>query len=53
MPVEEFQNLTDDDLKAMFAYLKTLPPVKHRVDNSLPPTPCKLCKQKHGAGDQN
>jgi mono/diheme cytochrome c family protein len=53
MPVVEFQNLTDDDLKAMFAYLKSLPPVKHRVDNSLPPTPCKLCKQKHGAGDQN
>jgi hypothetical protein len=30
-----------------------LPPVKHRVDNGLPPTYCKLCKQKHGAGDQN
>ena len=53
MPFVEFQNLTDDDLKAMFAYLKTLPPVKHRVDNSLPPTLCKLCKKKHGAGDQN
>ena len=53
MPYGEFKALTDDDLKAMFAYLKTLPPVKHRVDNSLPPTYCKLCKEKHGAGDQN
>jgi len=53
MPFGAFQELTDDDLKAIFAYLRTVPPVKHRVDNSLPPTYCKLCKQKHGAGDQN
>jgi mono/diheme cytochrome c family protein len=53
MPFGEFTNLTDDDLKAIFAYLRTLPPVKHRVDNSLPPTYCKLCRKKHGAGDQN
>jgi len=53
MPYGEFKDITEDDLKAMFAYLKTLPPVKHRVDNSLPPTYCKLCKAKHGAGDQN
>jgi mono/diheme cytochrome c family protein len=53
MPFGEFQNLTDEDLRAIFAYLQTLPSVKHRVDNSLPPTYCKLCKQKHGAGDQN
>ena len=53
MPFGEFANLNDDDLKAIFAYLRTVPPVKHRVDNSLPPTYCKLCRQKHGAGDQN
>jgi mono/diheme cytochrome c family protein len=53
MPYGEFKGLTDEDLKAMFAYLKTLAPIKHRVDNSLPPTYCKLCKEKHGAGDQN
>jgi len=53
MPVMIYQNLTDDDMKAMFAYLKTVKPVKHRVDNSLPPTDCKLCKQKHGAGNEN
>jgi len=53
MPYEYFKNFSDRDLKAMFAYLRTVPPVKHRVDNSLPATACKLCRQKHGAGDQN
>ncbi len=53
MPFGEFANLTNDDLKAILAYLQTLPPVKHRVDNSLPPTYCKVCRQKHGAGDNN
>jgi hypothetical protein len=53
MPFGEFKNMTDDDLKAIFAYLRTVPAVKHRVDNSLPATYCKVCKEKHGAGDQN
>ena len=53
MPFDSFKNLSDDDLKAIFAYLHTVPPVKHRVDNTLPATYCKVCKQKHGAGDQN
>jgi mono/diheme cytochrome c family protein len=53
MPFSGYKNLTDDDLKAMFAYLRTVKAVKHRVDNSLPPTLCRLCRQKHGAGDQN
>ncbi len=53
MPYGEFKNLSDDDLKAIFAYLRTLPPIKHRVDNTLPPTYCKICKQKHGGGAQN
>ena len=53
MPVMVYKNLADDDLKAIFAFLRTAKPVKHRVDNSEPPTECKVCKQKHGAGDQN
>jgi hypothetical protein len=47
------RGMTDNDLQAMFAYLRTLPPVRHRVDNTLPPTLCKICKGTHGAGDQN
>ncbi|HZR56732.1 MAG TPA: c-type cytochrome [Terriglobales bacterium] len=53
MPYESYRKLTDNDLKEMFAYLRTLKPVKHRVDNTLPATYCKLCRQMHGGGDQN
>jgi len=53
MPVMVYKDLTDGDLKAMFAYLRTLKPVQHKVDNSLPPTACKLCRQRHGGGDKN
>jgi mono/diheme cytochrome c family protein len=53
MPYGDYQNATDGDLKAIFAYLRTLKPVKHYVDNSEPPTYCKVCKQKHGGGDRN
>ena len=48
-----FRNMTNDDLKAIFAYLRTLKPVKHRVDNAEPPTPCRLCGGVHGYGDRN
>jgi mono/diheme cytochrome c family protein len=48
-----FRNMNDEDLKAIHAYLRTVAPVQHRVDNTEPPTPCKLCKGKHGAGDRN
>jgi mono/diheme cytochrome c family protein len=53
MPWAYYRGMDDEDLKAMWAYLKTLPPVKHRVDNAEPPTPCKLCGNAHGAGDKN
>jgi predicted HAD superfamily phosphohydrolase len=53
MPFGAFKNLTDDDLKAIFAYMRTVKPVKHRVDNTAPATYCKLCRLKHGGGDQN
>lgn len=53
MPYSEFKNVTDDDLRAMFAYLRTVKPVKHRVDNSEPPTYCKRCRLRHGGGEQN
>ena len=53
MPVSIYKNLSNADLEAIFAYLRTVKPVKHRVDNSEPPTECKVCKQKHGAGASN
>ena len=53
MPWWNYGHLTDEDLRDMFAYLRTVPPVKHHVDNSKPPTLCKICGFMHGAGDQN
>ena len=53
MPWWAFRNMTDDDLKALFAYLRTLKPVHHLVDNTEPPTQCRLCGQKHGLGHRN
>lgn len=53
MPWSTLRNLTDEDLADIFAYLKTLKPVAHRVDNSEPPTLCPLDGAMHGAGRQN
>jgi hypothetical protein len=53
MPWLVLRNLTDQDLASILAYLKTLKPVTHRVDNSLPPTLCPIDGAMHGAGDQN
>lgn len=48
-----FRKMTDDDLKAMFAYLRTVPPIKHRVDNTEAVGLCRLCGQRHGLGAAN
>ena len=53
MPFSYYRNMTDEDLRAIFAYLRTVPPVRHHVDNSEPPTYCPMCRQKHGFGDKN
>ena len=53
MPWYFFGKMTDDDLKSMFAFLQTVKPVKHQIDNTEPPTYCRLCKQKHGFGHTN
>jgi hypothetical protein len=53
MPWHIYRNMTDEDLKAIFAYLKTLKPVKHVVDNTEPPTYCDLDKTTHGGGSNN
>jgi hypothetical protein len=53
MPWGSYRGMTEEDLNGVFAYLKTLKPVKHRVDNTLPATYCKICRQTHGGGNQN
>jgi len=53
MPWAFFRNLSDDDLKAIFAYLHSLKPICHHVDNTEEARYCKVCKSKHGYGDKN
>jgi mono/diheme cytochrome c family protein len=53
MPFEFFRNMTDEDLRDVFAFIKSVPPVKHRVSNTDPPTLCPVCNQSHGLGELN
>jgi len=53
MPWIVFKNMTDEDLKAIYAFLKTVKPVKHFVNNISPPVKCKACGQVHGFGEAN
>ena len=53
MPASYFRKLSDADLGDIFAYLRTVPPVKHRVDNTESATACKVCNGKHGFGERN
>lgn len=53
MPWIVFKNMTDEDLKAVYAFLKTIRPVNHFVNNISPPVMCKACGQVHGFGEAN
>jgi hypothetical protein len=37
MPWNWYRNMTDDDLKAVFAFLQSLPPIKNAIPDPLPP----------------
>jgi hypothetical protein len=49
MPWHTYRGMTDEDLEAMFVYVKTFKPVHHHVDNSQPAAYCKVCRQTHGS----
>lgn len=53
MPWRFLRRLRDGDLQAIYAYLRTLPPVQHRVDNTEPATLCPKDGNRHGFGDRN
>jgi len=38
MPVPVYSQMTDDDLKAVYAYLKTLPPIRNKVPEPIAPS---------------
>jgi len=37
MPIPVYNNFTDDDLEAIYSYLRTIPPISNRVPEPLPP----------------
>jgi cytochrome c553 len=39
MPWPAYQNLSDEDLKSIFAYLKSIPPIRNKVPDPVPPVP--------------
>ncbi|HVE38695.1 MAG TPA: c-type cytochrome [Planctomycetota bacterium] len=53
MPWGSYRGLSDEDLAAIFSYLRALRPVRHFVDNGIAPTPCRKCGTPHGLGDKN
>lgn len=38
MPFEAFRNMTDDDLKSIYAYLRTIPAMKNKVPDPIAPS---------------
>ena len=53
MPWAFYASMTDEDLKAIYAYLRTLEPVKHVVNNLDSVAPCAVCGGEHGGGERN
>ena len=53
MPWQFYKRLSDEDLTAILAFLKTTVPVEHLISNSEPPTWCEVCEQRHGGGELN
>lgn len=53
MPWTVLRNLNDADPRAIYAFLQTLHPVSHRVNNFDEPTYCPVCGQIHGLEELN
>jgi hypothetical protein len=37
MPIMMYKHMTDEDLEALFTYLQTIPAIRNRVPEPLPP----------------
>jgi len=53
MPWTAYKNMTDEDLKAIYAYLRTVPPAAHHISSQPPFTHCDICGMEHGLGYKN
>jgi hypothetical protein len=38
MPFPMYKHMPDEDLEAIFAYLQSIPPIKNRVPQPIPPS---------------
>lgn len=53
MPWAAYRTMTDEDLAAIYAALREVPPFRHWVNNVDEPTDCAVCGGKHGLGAMN
>lgn len=53
MPCEYYKGLSDEDVSAIFSFVRSLPPVAHDVNNVDEATACRRCGQPHGLGARN
>jgi len=53
MPWIAFRHISDEDLKAILAALKLMPPIEHHIVNGQIATLCEVCGEKHGYGEHN
>ncbi len=53
MPWPYFREMAENDLRDIFAYLRTIQPVKHHVDNAEAFSVCRKCGYVHGLGAMN
>lgn len=53
MPWAVYRHLSDEDLDAIHAFLRTMHPVAHSVGNSGKATYCEVCGQEHPLGELN
>jgi len=53
MPWIAFKNISDDDLKAIYDYIGTMPKSSHYISNQQPFTRCAICGMEHGLGEKN
>ena len=44
MPIQVYRNMTDADLEAVFSYLQTIPAIRNRVPEPLPPSAAVAAK---------
>jgi Cytochrome c len=44
MPIPVYNNFTDDDLEAVYSYLRTIQPIRNRVPEPLPPAQSTAAK---------